>query len=55
MFAVSAKAPEIYFLKAGLIDDNDFMNALGPPKTEIYCKYLLDWEKTFDGAQLTQN
>ncbi|KAG8168267.1 hypothetical protein KVR01_003956 [Diaporthe batatas] len=55
MFAISANAPEMYFLKAGLIDDNDFLNALGPPKTEIYCKYLLDWEKTFDGAQVTQN
>lgn len=55
MFAVSGKAPETYFLKAGLIDDTDFLNKLGTPKTEIYCKYLLNWEKTFEGAELTQN
>lgn len=55
MFAVSGKAPDTYFLKVGLIDDNDFLNTLGAPKMEIYCKYLWNWEKTFEGAQVTQN
>lgn len=55
MFAVSEKAPDTYFLKVGLIDDNDFLNTLGTPKMEIYCKYLWNWEKTFEGAQVTHN
>lgn len=55
MFAVSGKAPDTYFLKVGLIDDDDFLNTLGAPKMEIYCKYLWNWEKTFEGAQVTQN
>ncbi|KAI7787500.1 hypothetical protein LA080_015721 [Diaporthe eres] len=55
MFAVSGKDLDTYFLKAGLIDDNDFLNTLGTPKMEIYCKYLWNWERTFEGAQVTQN
>ncbi|KAK7720899.1 hypothetical protein SLS64_001192 [Diaporthe eres] len=51
----SGKDLDTYFLKAGLIDDNDFLNTLGTPKMEIYCKYLWNWERTFEGAQVTQN
>lgn len=55
MFAAPEKGPEILFLKIGLIDDQDFLRGLSAPKTEIYCKYLLPWETTFEGAKLEQS
>lgn len=55
MFSKPEGAPEIAFLKIGLIDDREFLDSLGPPKTHFYCKYLLSWEKPFEGAKLVQN
>ncbi|KAL1872372.1 hypothetical protein Daus18300_004342 [Diaporthe australafricana] len=55
MFAVTGKDPSTLVLKIGLIDDTEFLNDLGAPKMEVYCKYLWKWEKTFEGAQLIQN
>lgn len=54
MFSEPEKAP-VLFLKVGLIDDQDFLRGLSAPKMEIYCKYLLPWEKTFEGAKLEQS
>lgn len=55
MLASPEKAPEIAFLKVGLVDDEDFLNGLGRPAKEIYCKRMWAWEKTFEGATVEQS
>lgn len=55
MYAAPAGGADVAYLKVGLIDDVDFVNRLGAPKMEIYCKHLWSWEKTFDGAKLIQS
>lgn len=55
MYAAPAGGADVAYLKVGLIDDVDFVNGLGAPKMEIYCKHLWSWEKTFDGAKLIQS
>lgn len=51
MYAAPSNAPEIAFLKVGLLDDKEFVSGLGAPKMELYCKNLWAWEKTFEGAK----
>lgn len=55
MYATPGGDQDVAFLKVGLLDDVDFINGLGAPKMEIYCKYLWSWQKTFDNAKLIQS
>lgn len=55
MYAAPSSAADVAYLKVGLIDDVEFVNGLGAPKMEIYCKRLWSWEKTFEGAKLIQS
>lgn len=55
MYAAPSKMPEIAFLKVGLLDDKDYVNGLGAPKMEVYCKNLWTWEQNFEGAKLEQS
>lgn len=48
-------APGLLFLKAGLVDDKDFMDKVGAPAKHIYCKNLWAWEKTTPGAEVEQS
>lgn len=55
LFSEPEVAPEIVFLKAGLIDDKEFMDKVGPPQKHIYCKNFWAWEKPSEGAETEQN
>lgn len=54
MYSAPEKMPEIVFLKIGLLDDKEFLDSLGTPKADIYCKNMWKWEKNFEGAQVAQ-
>lgn len=54
MFAEPKKTPDIVFLKVGLLDDKAFLDGLGAPKMDIYCKNLWSWERPIEGAQVAQ-
>lgn len=55
LFAEPEVAPGLLFLKAGLVDDKDFMDKVGAPTKHIYCKNLWAWEKTTPGAEVEQS
>lgn len=54
IFVTSEALAGLFIVKLGLIDDEDFLNNLGPPKGEIYCKNNWAWEKPFEGAEQKQ-
>ena len=37
-------------VKAGTIDDKDFLSGLGKPKKEIFCRNMTAWEEKIPGA-----
>lgn len=51
MFSAPASIPDMLFLKIGLLDDDAFVDGLGPPVLHSYCRNLWTWERTFDGAE----
>lgn len=40
-------------VKLGGIDDKDFVEGLGLPGKEIYCKNMCAWEQKVEGAETT--
>lgn len=54
LFSAPTIKPEVVFLKVGLIEDEDFMNSLGLPKMDVYCKRMWSWEKPIEGALAAQ-
>lgn len=54
MFSEPKASPEILFLKIGLLDDKGFLDSLGTPKLDVYCKNLWAWEKPIEGAAVQQ-
>lgn len=52
MYSEPKNAPEILFLKVGLLDDKEFLDGLGAPKADIYCKNMWKWEKPIEGAKV---
>lgn len=54
MFSAPKSVPDLVFLKVGLLDDDAFVNSLGPPVLHSYCKNLWTWERTFEDADLLQ-
>lgn len=54
MFSEPKGSPEILFLKIGLLDDKEFLDSLGTPKLDIYCKNFWAWERPIEGAKVEQ-
>ncbi|CAN8100350.1 unnamed protein product [Discula destructiva] len=54
MFSEPKNAPEVLFLKIGLLDDKEFLDGLGTPQMDIYCKNSWSWEKPIEGAKVAQ-
>jgi len=43
--------PEFKLVKMGLIDDKAFLEELGRPDGEIYCRNVCRWEQGWEGAE----
>jgi len=43
--------PDHKLVKMGLVDDKAFLEELGRPGSEIYCKNMCAWEQGWEGAQ----
>ncbi|KAF4551234.1 Hypothetical protein D9617_14g076910 [Elsinoe fawcettii] len=41
----------IKIVKMGGLDDKEYMDKLGMPESEIYCKNMWAWEKGWEGAK----
>ena len=44
----------VKIVKMGAIDDQEFLDGLGQPEAEIYCKNMWKWEKPIEGAKQEQ-
>jgi len=52
LICVEADAmPGFKIVKMGLIDDKAFLEELGRPGNEIYCKNMCGWEEGWQGAE----
>ena len=54
LFVEAEAAPGIKIVKMGTIDDKSFVDKLGYPPKEIYCKNMFLWEKGVPEAEQSQ-
>ncbi|TKX25725.1 putative glutathione-dependent formaldehyde-activating enzyme-2 [Elsinoe australis] len=51
LWAEGEALPGVKIVKIGSVDDLEWVEKLGAPKQEIYCKNMWGWEKGWEGAE----
>ncbi|GAB7345655.1 hypothetical protein MBLNU457_3945t1 [Dothideomycetes sp. NU457] len=51
IYVESDAMPDVKLVKMGLIDDREFLEELGKPGMEIYCKNVCAWEEGWEGTE----
>jgi len=54
LFVEPEAMPGVKIVKMGTVDDKDWLDQVGPPTKEIYCKNLWKWESGVSGAEQKQ-
>ncbi|KAF2156958.1 hypothetical protein K461DRAFT_7905 [Myriangium duriaei CBS 260.36] len=54
LFVEAEQLPDKMIVKLGTVDDKAYVESVGTPASEIYCKNMVGWEKPWEGAQTVQ-